>query len=202
MKQLDEAGIVHAGTGKNLEDARAPKFLDTPKGRVALVAMHTPNQPGNPSGASYATGNIGGRPGLNAMNSTTYYNVTAEQLAAIKAIRRAAYTPPPGTAISSGVCRQISLYSSSSPMLKPAGARQAPGVANCDAVPKGGLLRRATKLCVGQREGQVLAGIVTAAYCNDDVLLAIHLIAHRRSTLRSRHIHSSHLLARRLVVRA
>src|SRR4029450_3009269 len=28
MAQLDAAGIVHAGTGKNLEDARAPAFLD------------------------------------------------------------------------------------------------------------------------------------------------------------------------------
>jgi poly-gamma-glutamate synthesis protein (capsule biosynthesis protein) len=97
MAQLDAAGIVHAGTGKNLEDARAPAFLDTLKGRVSLVAMHTPNQAGNPSGASYASGNVGGRPGLNALNYTTYYHVTAEQLAAIKAIRRAAYLPPAGT---------------------------------------------------------------------------------------------------------
>ena len=52
MAELDAAGIIHAGTGKNLEDARAPAFLDTPKGRVSLVAMHTPNQAGNPSGAS------------------------------------------------------------------------------------------------------------------------------------------------------
>src|SRR5205085_5757121 len=97
MAQLDAAGIVHAGTGKNLEDARAPAFLDTPKGRVALVAMHTPNAAGNASGASYRSGNLGGRPGLNALNYTTYYHVTAEQLAAIKAIRRASYTPPAGT---------------------------------------------------------------------------------------------------------
>jgi len=97
MAQLDAAGIVHAGTGKNLEDARAPSFLDTPKGRIALVAMHTPNGAGNPSGASYRTGNVGGRPGLNALNYTVYYHVTAEQLAAIKAIRRASYSPPAGT---------------------------------------------------------------------------------------------------------
>src|SRR5262245_6993157 len=37
---LTAAGIVHAGTGKNLEDARAPQFLDTPKGRIAIVGMH------------------------------------------------------------------------------------------------------------------------------------------------------------------
>src|SRR4030095_1147974 len=78
MAQLDAAGLVHARSVKNLEDARAPPFLDTPKGRVALVAMHTPNQAGNNSGATYRTGNIGGRPGLNPLNYTVYYHVTAE----------------------------------------------------------------------------------------------------------------------------
>jgi poly-gamma-glutamate capsule biosynthesis protein CapA/YwtB (metallophosphatase superfamily) len=96
MAQLDGAGIVHAGTGKNLEDARAPAYLDTPKGRVALVGMHTPHGTSN-ANASYQTGNIGGRPGLNPLNYTTYFNVTAEQMAALKAIRKAAYTAPQGT---------------------------------------------------------------------------------------------------------
>src|SRR5262245_53370092 len=52
MAQLDAAGIVHAGTGKNLEDARAPAFLDTPKGRIALGAMHTTKGAGTHSVAS------------------------------------------------------------------------------------------------------------------------------------------------------
>ena len=61
---LDEAGIIHAGTGKNLEDARAPVFLDTPKGRIGLVAMHTPNGDPARQAASPQVGNTGGRPGL------------------------------------------------------------------------------------------------------------------------------------------
>ena len=97
IEQLDAAGIVHAGTGKNLEDARAPAYFDSPKGRVALVGMHTPNGTNTSSAASYQTGNIGGRPGLNALNYDVFYNVTAEQLAAIKAVRRSTYTPPAGT---------------------------------------------------------------------------------------------------------
>src|SRR3954452_20062757 len=36
---LDVAGIRHAGTGRNLAEARAPTYLDTPNGRVALVSM-------------------------------------------------------------------------------------------------------------------------------------------------------------------
>jgi poly-gamma-glutamate synthesis protein (capsule biosynthesis protein) len=97
IAQLDAAGIVHAGTGKNLEDARAPAFFDSPKGRVGLVGMHTPNSTNTSANASYASGNIGGRPGINALNYNVVYNVTAEQLAAIKSIRRAAYVPPAGT---------------------------------------------------------------------------------------------------------
>ena len=96
MEQLDKAGIVHAGTGKNLEDARRPRYFDSTKGRVGLVAMHTPNGVVNTSGASYAEGNVGGRPGLNALNYTVVYNVSADQLSALKAIRRTAYTPPAG----------------------------------------------------------------------------------------------------------
>ena len=95
IEQLEAAGIVQAGTGKNLEDARAPAFLDTPKGRIALVGMHTPHNT-TAANASYQTGNTGGRPGLNALNYVTYHHVTEQQLEAIKGIRRAVYTPPPG----------------------------------------------------------------------------------------------------------
>ena len=94
---LSEAGIVHAGTGKNLDDARMPAYLDAPKGRIALVAMHTPNGDPQRQAASYPEGNVGGRPGLNALRYTTYHIVNQEQLDALKKIRRALYTPPPGT---------------------------------------------------------------------------------------------------------
>lgn len=93
IAELDAAGIVHAGTGKNLEDARAPAYFDSAKGRVALVGMHTPNSTNTSANASYRTGNIGGRPGINALNYTVFYHVTAEQLAAIKSIRRTTYAP-------------------------------------------------------------------------------------------------------------
>ena len=38
MRYLDEAGIVHAGSGRHLAEARAPAYLETPTGRIALVA--------------------------------------------------------------------------------------------------------------------------------------------------------------------
>src|SRR3990172_10848206 len=37
-KYLDAAAIPHAGTGENLRQASSPAYLDTPRGRVALVA--------------------------------------------------------------------------------------------------------------------------------------------------------------------
>ena len=96
IAQLDAAGIVHAGTGRNLEDARAPAYLDTAKGRIAIVGMHTPHNTAQ-ANASYQAGNVGGRPGLNALNYETFHHVTAEQLDALKKIRAAVYTAPPGT---------------------------------------------------------------------------------------------------------
>ena len=36
---LEENGIVPAGSGRNLDEARAASFMDTPKGRVGLVGM-------------------------------------------------------------------------------------------------------------------------------------------------------------------
>jgi poly-gamma-glutamate synthesis protein (capsule biosynthesis protein) len=96
IEQLDAAGIVHAGTGRNLEDARAPAYLDAAKGRIAIVGMHTPHNTAQ-ANASYQTGNVGGRPGLNALNYETFHHVTAEQLEALKKVRASVYTAPPGT---------------------------------------------------------------------------------------------------------
>ncbi len=38
LLEVRRRGFAHAGTGRNLGEAAAPAFLDTPRGRVALVA--------------------------------------------------------------------------------------------------------------------------------------------------------------------
>ena len=38
IRYLDVAGMTHAGTGHNLTEASAPAYLDTAKGRIALIA--------------------------------------------------------------------------------------------------------------------------------------------------------------------
>jgi poly-gamma-glutamate synthesis protein (capsule biosynthesis protein) len=89
---LDAAGIVHAGAGRNLEDARAAQFLETPKGRVALVGMHTPTEgAGSRLTATYRVGNTGGKPGLNALGLTTWITLSPDQVAALKKVREAVY---------------------------------------------------------------------------------------------------------------
>jgi len=94
MRLMQEAGLVYAGAGRDLEDARAAHFLETPKGRVGLVSMFSEVAGGGLSrlGASYRVGNTGGRPGLNAMNLTKTIVVTADQLEAMKKVRDAVYT--------------------------------------------------------------------------------------------------------------
>ena len=85
---LDEAGVVHAGTGKNLDEAAAPAFLELPQGRVALVGMHTPTfVVDRRLAATRREGNLGGRPGLNMLNYSETIVLTPEQLASMRQIR-------------------------------------------------------------------------------------------------------------------
>jgi poly-gamma-glutamate synthesis protein (capsule biosynthesis protein) len=95
---LEEVGIVHAGTGRNLEEARDAAYLVTPKGRVGLVGLMpiSENAPGDNQGYSFLrtaatsrSGNVGGRPGLNPLRLTTYSIVTADDFQALKKIRDA-----------------------------------------------------------------------------------------------------------------
>ena len=80
-KYLQEQGIIYAGTGINLEDARAPQFLETPKGRIGLVAMtmsmrgRVDNQSSRSADcgmemASYQGGNWNGAAGINFLRAT------------------------------------------------------------------------------------------------------------------------------------
>jgi poly-gamma-glutamate synthesis protein (capsule biosynthesis protein) len=89
---LEEAGLAYAGSGKNLEDARAARFVDTPKGRVGMMGMTTLGfNPQANASASYSVGNFSGKPGVNGVNLTRYEVVSAEQMAALKKVRDAVY---------------------------------------------------------------------------------------------------------------
>jgi len=90
---LDEASIVHAGSGKNLADARQARIAVTPKGTVAAIGMYSIDpSSNNRSRFTDATENM---PGLNPLHVTPYNVVTAEHMQALKKIRDAIYARRP-----------------------------------------------------------------------------------------------------------
>src|SRR5437867_7297743 len=90
---LAEAGIVHAGSGKNLADARLARIAVTPKGTVAAVGMYSIDASSN--NRSRFTDATADMPGLNPLHVTPYNVVTAEHMQALKKIRDAIYARRP-----------------------------------------------------------------------------------------------------------
>jgi poly-gamma-glutamate capsule biosynthesis protein CapA/YwtB (metallophosphatase superfamily) len=79
---LDEAGIVHAGSGMTLGQASRPGYLDTPKGRVALIGLATTFTP--MSRAGEARDDVMGRPGLNALRVDRKYTADPDTLQTLR----------------------------------------------------------------------------------------------------------------------
>ncbi len=86
MRHLDNAAIAHAGTGKNLAEARAPGYLDTPNGRVALIAATSAFRPWNQAGEQRP--DLRGRPGINPLGFQTTYGVDAAAFEQLRRISR------------------------------------------------------------------------------------------------------------------
>ena len=92
---LDALGIVHAGTGKDLQQARAPQYLETAKGRVGVVGIFAVDDVGHygenyrMARATYTVDGVGGAPGINELHLTDYHIVTAEQLKHLREVRDA-----------------------------------------------------------------------------------------------------------------
>ncbi len=89
-KHVDDAGIVNAGAGANLDEAAAPAYLDTPNGRVALIGvvstMGTPLETSQSAMAGKQSRRYLGRPGVNGLRIDDYLEVTKKQLETIKQI--------------------------------------------------------------------------------------------------------------------
>jgi poly-gamma-glutamate synthesis protein (capsule biosynthesis protein) len=79
-RALDEAGMVYAGTGRNLGEAREPAYLETAKARVALISMCSSFTGWARAGETRR--DIKGRPGLNPLRF--YYRVDSDALETIK----------------------------------------------------------------------------------------------------------------------
>lgn len=86
-RHATEAGLVRAGTGENLYEAREARFVETAEGRVALISVAStfPEH----SAASKPRGAVRGRPGLSPLRFSTRRVVTREQLEGMRASLRA-----------------------------------------------------------------------------------------------------------------
>jgi len=83
-RALDEAGIVHAGVGRDLGEARSPAYLDTENGRVALISSNS--SVFKSSVAGQARYDVQGRPGVNPLRCRTEIRMTRDSLKTIKSI--------------------------------------------------------------------------------------------------------------------
>ena len=79
LDALKQTTFVHSGVGMNLDEAAAPAYLETPKGRVALISMAS-SIAGDAAMAGRQSRRVVGRPGVNALRINDYIEVTKEQL--------------------------------------------------------------------------------------------------------------------------
>lgn len=84
LRYLDEAGIAHAGSGRHLAEARAPAYVETAQGRVALVAATSQYKPGSKAGDQrYDTL---GYPGVNGLRHKVVYSLDQPMLDELRKI--------------------------------------------------------------------------------------------------------------------
>ena len=86
LRHLEGTGIVHAGTGRNLAEARSPGYLDTPNGRVGLIATTATFRPWNQAGEQRP--DLRGRPGINPLGFQITYSVDAAAFEHLQRISR------------------------------------------------------------------------------------------------------------------
>lgn len=78
----EAAGLVTAGFGENLAQARAPGYLETPGGRVALISIASTFD--GAMRAGHQRPDMRGRPGLSPIRYQTTVTVTSEEMAGLK----------------------------------------------------------------------------------------------------------------------
>lgn len=84
LQHLRDSNLVYAGTGRHLSEARAPGYLDTAKGRVALISCSsTFSEAGR---ALDQRPDIKGRPGLNPLRFGTTHTVDRTSFDELKRI--------------------------------------------------------------------------------------------------------------------
>ena len=78
-RALDEAGILHVGSGRNMSDALSPVFITTAHGRVSFVASASTFNPA--SMAADPQGDLAGRPGIAVVTAAEMQQLRAMAIA-------------------------------------------------------------------------------------------------------------------------
>lgn len=86
-RNLNEFGFVHAGAGKNLAEAGAPRYLECESARVALIAATSTFHPWWAAGDQRPDSM--GRPGINPMRYIMTHHVHEDKLKQLQAISEA-----------------------------------------------------------------------------------------------------------------
>lgn len=87
LATLNEAGLVQAGGGASLSQARAPGLFETAKGRVALIATASTFVASTP--AADGKGALRPRPGISVLRTTQATTVTPTEMAALRPLAAA-----------------------------------------------------------------------------------------------------------------
>lgn len=85
-RHAEAAGLVAAGAGESLSEAREARFLETANGRVALISVASTFPPH--AAASKPRGAVRGRPGLNPLRFSTTRIVTRDQMTRLRVTLR------------------------------------------------------------------------------------------------------------------
>lgn len=86
IRHLQERDMVFSGTGANMAEASRPCYLETRKGRVALVSACSTFAVSSMAGGQ--SGEMTGRPGLSPLRFTTTYHVTGPYFDMVKQLAK------------------------------------------------------------------------------------------------------------------
>jgi len=82
MRLFDQLNLVYAGVGMTAGEAAQAKYLETPKGRIALIGMATSFTPMSRAGDPRPE--VRGRPGVNALRTTQVNQLAPAQMADLR----------------------------------------------------------------------------------------------------------------------
>ena len=84
IRYLNDAGMVHAGSGENYAEAVSAAYLDTPRGRIALISATSSGRANSRAGEQRR--DMKGRPGINLIRWISEWTVDEEAFRALQRV--------------------------------------------------------------------------------------------------------------------